>query len=73
MNRPWQVTRNQPKDPPRTWREDGTQVKLHAVDLTSRHCHHLTYEMAIGFMLFAALATRKENLLSRAVPSSLDA
>lgn len=30
---------------------------------------HLTYEMVIGFMLFAALATREDDLLSREVAS----
>lgn len=33
------------------------------------HKGHLTYEMVIGFMLFAALAAREDDLLSREGPS----
>jgi len=33
------------------------------------HRGHLTYEMVIGFMLFAALAAREDDLLSQEVPS----
>lgn len=33
------------------------------------HKGHLTYEMVIGFMLFAALAAREDDLLSQEVPS----
>ncbi|WP_299852716.1 hypothetical protein [uncultured Roseovarius sp.] len=33
------------------------------------HKGHLTYEMVIGFMLFAALATREDDLLSQQVAS----
>jgi hypothetical protein len=33
------------------------------------HKGHLTYEMVIGFMLFAALATREDDLLSQEVAS----
>lgn len=33
------------------------------------HKGHLTYEMVIGFMLFAALAAREDDLMSQEVPS----
>jgi hypothetical protein len=33
------------------------------------HRGHLTYDMVIGFMLFAALAAREDDLLSQEVPS----
>lgn len=34
-------------------------------DLLEEHKGHLTYEMVIGFMLFAALASREDDLLSQ--------
>ncbi|WP_037311530.1 hypothetical protein [Ruegeria halocynthiae] len=38
-------------------------------DHVETHKGHLTYEMVIGFMLFAALAAREDDLLSREAPS----
>lgn len=38
-------------------------------DHFEEHRGHLTYEMVIGFMLFAALAAREDDLLSQEVPS----
>lgn len=38
-------------------------------DLLEEHKGHLTYEMVIGFMLFAALAAREDDLLSFKAPS----
>ncbi|WYK06254.1 hypothetical protein DWF04_021560 [Cereibacter sphaeroides f. sp. denitrificans] len=38
-------------------------------DLLEEHKGHLGYEMVIGFMLFAALAAREDDLLSREAPS----
>lgn len=38
-------------------------------DHFEEHKGHLTYEMVIGFMLFAALAAREDDLLSQKVPS----
>ena len=38
-------------------------------DHFEEHKGHLTYEMVIGFMLFAALAAREDDLLSQEVPS----
>lgn len=40
-----------------------------ARDHFEEHKGHLTYEMVIGFMLFAALAAREDDLLPREVPS----
>jgi len=40
-----------------------------ARDHFEEHRGHLTYEMVIGFMLFAALAAREDDLLSQEVPS----
>jgi len=40
-----------------------------ARDHFKEHRGHLTYEMVIGFMLFAALAAREDDLLSQEVPS----
>lgn len=37
--------------------------------LLEEHKGHLTYEMVIGFMLFAALASREDDLVSREIPS----
>lgn len=38
-------------------------------DHFAEHRGHLTYEMVIGFMLFAALAAREDDLLSHETPS----
>jgi hypothetical protein len=38
-------------------------------DHFKEHRGHLTYDMVIGFMLFAALAAREDDLLSQEVPS----
>ncbi|GEM_PF-1330297 len=38
-------------------------------DLFEEHKGHLTYEMVIGFMLFAALAAREKDLVLREAPS----
>lgn len=38
-------------------------------DHLETHKGHLTYEMVIGFMLFAALAAHEDDLLSREAPS----
>jgi hypothetical protein len=38
-------------------------------DYFEEHKGHLTYEMVIGFMLFAALAAREDDLLLQEVPS----
>lgn len=40
-----------------------------ARDYFEEHRGHLTYEMVIGFMLFAALAAREDDLLSQEFPS----
>lgn len=40
-----------------------------ARDHFEEHRGHVTYEMVIGFMLFAALAAREDDLLSQEVPS----
>lgn len=40
-----------------------------ARDHFEEHKGHLTYEMVIGFMLFAALAAREDDLLAKEVPS----
>lgn len=37
--------------------------------LLEEHKGHVTYEMVIGFMLFAALAAREDDLISHEVPS----
>ena len=44
---------------------DETSIREHFEE----HKGHLTYEMVIGFMLFAALATREDDLLSKEVAS----
>ncbi|WP_417714273.1 hypothetical protein [Pseudophaeobacter arcticus] len=40
-----------------------------ARELLDEHKGHVSYEMVIGFMLFAALATREDDLLSQKVAS----
>lgn len=48
----------------------GTGDRQHEVrDLLEEHKGHLSYEMVIGFMLFAALAAREDDLLAREAPS----
>ncbi|TCP34373.1 hypothetical protein [Rhodovulum marinum] len=43
--------------------------QLEVRDLLEEHKGHLTYEMVIGFMLFAALAARENDLISQEVQS----
>lgn len=44
---------------------DGASLKGHFEE----HKGHLTYEMVVGFMLFAALAAREDDLISQKVAS----
>ena len=49
-------------------RGSGEQVE-EVREFLEEHKGHLSYEMVIGFMLFAALAAREDDLLSQEVPS----
>ena len=48
----------------------GTDEQIQDVQaLLEEHKGHVSYEMVIGFMLFAALAAREDDLLSEETPS----